>query len=38
MGLEAVDLRGLLNAKINTRGMYDAEKRIIPVTKGTLSF
>ncbi|MEO6232461.1 MAG: AsmA-like C-terminal region-containing protein [Ferruginibacter sp.] len=37
-GLPAIDLRGLLNAKINTKGMYDRDKHIIPATNGTVSF
>ncbi|CAN5810873.1 hypothetical protein BH11BAC3_BH11BAC3_05690 [soil metagenome] len=38
MGLSTIVLRGLLNAKMNSKGMYDAAKHIIPATSGTVSF
>ncbi len=37
-GLQNMDLKGILNLDFNSKGIYDAKNKIIPVTKGTVAF
>ncbi|MGL2965061.1 hypothetical protein [Flavobacterium sp. XGLA_31] len=38
LGLENMDLRGMLHVDLNSNGVYDKKQNKIPVTHGTLSF
>ena len=37
-GLQNMDLKGMLNVDINSNGVYNQKKHLIPVTKGSVSF
>lgn len=37
-GLQNMDLKGVLNLDVNSKGIYDAKNKIVPVTKGIVSF
>jgi AsmA protein len=37
-GLQNMDLKGILNLDVNSKGIYDDKNKIVPVTKGMISF
>lgn len=37
-GIQNMDLKGQLNVDINSKGVYDAKNKIVPITKGSISF
>lgn len=37
-GLQNMDLKGMLNVDINSNGVYNQKKHLVPVTKGSVSF
>jgi len=37
-GLQNMDLKGILNVDVNSKGVYDAKNKIVPITKGTIAF
>jgi AsmA protein len=37
-GLENMDLKGMLNVDINSKGVYDKVNKKLPITKGSVSF
>ncbi len=37
-GIQNMDLKGQLNLDINSKGVYDAKNKIVPITKGSISF
>lgn len=37
-GIQNMDLKGILNLDINSKGIYDAKNKIFPITNGIVSF
>lgn len=37
-GIQNMDLKGILNLNLKSKGIYDPKKKIVPITKGLVSF